>query len=100
MSDREQQAALFAALVSMLQASAMQAMGKLRNDHTGKVERNLPLARLLIDMLNMLHERMGGVLEPGEERTLASVLTDLRLNFVDESARQEPEKEEKGETPP
>lgn len=47
-------AALFLQLVLGLQAAAMQAMGKLMNPLTRKVERNLEAARDAIDTLGAL----------------------------------------------
>ena len=77
-------AALFLQLILGLQAAAMQALGKRMNPVTRKVERNLEAARDVIDTLSALEARTRGNLESDEERVLRQVLTELRLNYVDE----------------
>lgn len=77
-------AALFLQLVLGLQQAAMVALGKLMNPMTGKLERNLDAAKNTIDTLGAIEARTRGNLEPDEQRVLTQVLTDLRLNYVDE----------------
>jgi hypothetical protein len=77
-------AALFLQLVLGLQQAAMVALGKLMNPMSGKLERNLEAARNTIDTLGAIEARTRGNLEPDEQRVLNQVLTDLRLNYVDE----------------
>ena len=84
---------LFQHLVVMFQSLALQQMGKLMNPVTGKVERDLHQARITIDMLEMIQRKTEGNLEEGEGRLLNAILTELRMNFVDESGREEPEEE-------
>jgi len=81
------QAALFLQLVLGLQQSAMMALGKLMNPMTRKLDKNLEVARDTIDTLASLEERTRGNLEPDEERVLKQVLTDLRMNFMDEAGK-------------
>ena len=78
------QAALFLQLVLGLQQSAMIGLGKLMNPITRKIEKNLDVARETIDTLEAIEVRTRGNLEPDEERVLRQVLTDLRMNYVDE----------------
>lgn len=80
-------AALFLQLVLGLQQSAMMALGKLMNPLTRKVETNLDLARDTIDTLAALEDRTRGNLESDEARVLRQVLTDLRMNYVDEQKK-------------
>lgn len=75
----------FLELVYILHASAMQAMGKLKNPLTDKVERNLEQAKQSIDMLIMLREKTSGNLTPQESSILNAMISELQLNFVDES---------------
>lgn len=77
-------AALFLQLVLGLQQAAMVALGKLMNPMTGKLERNLEAAKNTIDTLGAIEARTRGNLEADEQRVLTQVLTDLRLNYVDE----------------
>jgi uncharacterized protein DUF1844 len=87
---------LFLALVQSFQAAAMQQMGKIVNPFTEKIERDLAQAKLSIDMLEMLKERTAGNLVREEARLLDHILTELRLNYVDEVQRGEGPKAEEG----
>ena len=78
------QAALFLQLLLGLQQSAMMALGKLMNPMTRKLEVNLEMARDAIDTIAALEERTRGNLEPDEQRVLKQILTDLRMNYMDE----------------
>lgn len=83
-ADRSREAALFLQLVLGLQQAAMMSLGKLMNPMTGKLERNLEGAKNTIDTLSAIESRTRGNLESDEQRVLSQVLTDLRLNYVDE----------------
>lgn len=74
-------------LVLSMQASAMQHLGKVVSQVTGKVERNLEAARYSIDMLEMLKRKTAGNLSDEEGKLIEHVLYELRLNYVDESAK-------------
>jgi hypothetical protein len=74
----------FLQLIITLQASAMQQLGKVVSPVSGKVERNLELARQTIDLLSMLEEKTRGNLSADEEKFLQHILYELRLNYVDE----------------
>jgi len=83
-TDKGREAALFLQLVLGLQQAAMVALGKLMNPMSGKIERNLEGARNTIDTLAAIEARTRGNLESDEQRVLLQVLTDLRMNYVDE----------------
>lgn len=83
-TDRGREAALFLQLVLGLQQAAMVALGKLMNPMTSKLERNLEAARNTIDTLAAIEARTRGNLESDEQRVLTQVLTDLRMNYLDE----------------
>lgn len=76
-----------AQLILSLQAGAMQQMGKTVNPATGKPDRDMEVAKYTIDIIAMLETKMRGTLTSDEGRFISSVLTDLRLNFVDESGK-------------
>ncbi len=78
------QAALFLQLVLGLQQSGMMSLGKLMNPLSRKIETNLEVARDTIDTLAALEVRTKGNLEPDEQRVLTQVLTDLRMNYLEE----------------
>lgn len=75
---------MFLGLIHSFQAAAMQQMGKMPSPFSQEIERDLPQARLSIDMLEMLEERTSGNLTGEEARFLKHVLTELRLNYVAE----------------
>ena len=83
-TDKGREAALFLQLVLGLQQAAMVALGKLMNPMSGKIERNLEGARNTIDTLSAIEARTRGNLESDEQRVLTQVLTELRMNYLDE----------------
>ncbi len=78
------QAALFLHLLLGLQQSGMMALGKLMNPISRQIDKNLEAARDTIDTLAALEARTRGNLESDEARVLQQVLTDLRMNYLDE----------------
>lgn len=83
-TDRDREAALFLQLLLGLQQAAMVALGKLMNPVSGRIERNLEAARNTIDTLSALEVRTRDNLGADEQRVLTQVLTDLRMNYLDE----------------
>ncbi|MBI1804418.1 MAG: DUF1844 domain-containing protein [Ignavibacteriae bacterium] len=84
MNVHEKNTLLLTQLVALFQAAALQHMGKLKNPLTDKIEQDLPQAQISIDMLEMMHVKMKGNLSNDEERILSTVLSELKLNYVDE----------------
>ncbi len=85
----------FFQLVVSLQMAAMQNMGKIASPFSGKIERNLDQAKVSIDMLAMLSKKMDGNLTREEEDLLDRALYELRMNFVDETKKEETKEGEK-----
>jgi hypothetical protein len=83
--DRERDTFLFRHLIAMFEALALQQLGKLVNPITGNVERDLRQARITIDMLAMIREKTAGNCEGEEKRILDAVVTELQMNYIDES---------------
>lgn len=90
METSEKETMLFARLVFMLHAAAMQYLGKLKNPVSDKIERDLPSAQGMIDTLEMLEAKTKGNLSQDESRMLARMLQELRLNYVDEAQKPDP----------
>lgn len=90
MNQDERHTALFGGLVTMFQSAALQQMGKIKNPVTDNIERDLDQASMSIDMLEMIRAKMKGNLKREEEDYLTNVLRDLKLNYVDELAKQKP----------
>ena len=78
---------IFAQILLIFHQSAMQGMGKIKNPVSDKVERNLEQAQQAIDILEMLKDKTKGNTSSDEQQLMDSLLTELRLNFVDEKAK-------------
>ena len=87
----------FFQLVFSLQAGAMQQMGKMASPLTGKIERDLSLAKASIDLLDMLQRKTEGNLTPEEKRLIEHTLYELRLNYVEEVKKGDAEPEQSRE---
>ena len=75
---------LFIQLLYLMHHTAMQDLGKIANPVTGEVKRDLEKAQQAVDMLEMLEEKTKGNLSEELEKTQTMMLSELRLNFVDE----------------
>jgi len=71
--------------ISELSARAWIHMGLLQNPITKLVVKDLPQARLAIDCVAALVEKLRPQLEDKEKRQYDSLLNDLRLNFIQQS---------------
>ena len=89
---------LFMQLVMQNQQIAMMSMGKLKHPVTDKVERNLELAKISIDTLDMLKVKTKGNLSDYEEKFLDEVIRELKLNYVEEANKDQDGKQKKEES--
>jgi PIN domain nuclease of toxin-antitoxin system len=85
MDDKNSQ--LFFSLIYTFQMQAMMQMGKLKNPMTEKVEKDMDAASMSIDMIEMLNSKTQNNLNDDEKRFVTQVLSDLKLNFVEESKK-------------
>lgn len=72
-------------MVSWVHPQVMMFLGKVKNPTTDTMERNLDAARTLIDVLAELQTKTEGRLEAEDQRLLQYTLTELRMNWMDES---------------
>jgi len=90
-SRQEQRAPLpeidFATFVLSLSSNAFFHLGLIENPMTGKIERNLPLARQTIDIITLLQEKTKGNLTQDESNLIDNLLADLRLKYVNEAKK-------------
>jgi hypothetical protein len=77
----------------------------IRDPETGKLIRNLPVARHTIDTLGMIQEKTKGNLTAPEGNFLENLLYELRMNYLraakqtEDESKEEPEAEEnRGDT--
>jgi hypothetical protein len=73
--------------VTLLATSAWQAMGLIPDPATHRVERHLDDARLAIDAAAALVEHLRMRLPETEQREFETLLTNLRLNFVEQQTK-------------
>jgi len=64
-------------------SSALIHMGVQSHPDSGAVSKDPALAREVLDLLSLLREKTRGNLTPEEERFFDSLLTDLRLKFIE-----------------
>jgi len=89
MDANEKNQILLTQLILMFQTAALQQMGKIKNPLTDKIERDLFQAQISIDILDMIQVKMKGNLTTQEEKLLSGVLQDLKLNYVDETMKED-----------
>ena len=91
---------LFMQLLYMFHTSAIQGLGKIA-DPSGQLNRNLEYVSQTIDLMAMLKEKTKGNISEEMEKVLDGMLSELRLNYVDEKSKtSEKEKEKKKEEKP
>jgi len=73
----------FIDLVRMLATQALMYMGAFPDPQTGKAVVSLEVARLNVDLLEVLHEKTKGNLDDEETKTLEGTLHELRVQFVE-----------------
>jgi hypothetical protein len=83
-------------LIYMFHTSAMQGLGKI-TDPTGQVSRNLEYVSQTIDLMEMLKVKTKGNVTDEIEKLLDGMLSELRLNYVDEKVKPENKVEQETE---
>ncbi|MDD5570555.1 MAG: DUF1844 domain-containing protein [Bacteroidales bacterium] len=75
---------LFLQFLYIFHASAMQAMGKIKNPVTDKVEKNMEQAKQAIEMIEMIKEKTNNNLSADLSKALQTFISELKLNYVEE----------------
>jgi hypothetical protein len=78
----------FVTFVMSLASSAFVHMGDAPHPETGSVVEELALAKQTIDILGMLEAKTKGNLSREEETFLENLLMDLRLRYVQKTAKK------------
>lgn len=88
-------------LISMFASACWQQIGKIPNQIDGKITKDLKSAKVTIDMLLMLRDKMKGNLTQTEEKLLTDTISNLQMNYADEIAKGDaaPKAEDKKEEP-
>jgi len=79
---------LLKSFVGLLGAHAWQWLGLVKNPLTGKVGKDLEQAKVAIDSISILIDQLDGKIDPAEQRELKCLLSDLQINFVQQSAKE------------
>lgn len=77
---------LFVELIMEKREYALIALGRAKHPATGQYEKNLELAKLTIDILDMLKVKTAGNVNEDESRLLEGVITDLKMNYEEQAA--------------
>ena len=88
---------LFYSLIASLEHSVWVSLGKVKNPVTDKIERNLYAASMNIDMIDMLYKRMEGNLNEQEDAYIGRILSELKMNYVDEKKKGDDLPDEKND---
>jgi len=73
----------FSTFVLVLSTQALLHLGEIPNPVSRAVERDLPAAKQVIDILGIIQTKTQNNLEQGEQSLLESVLYDLRMRYVE-----------------
>ena len=73
----------FSTMIMSLATSAVMAMGKAPDPHTGQVFKDLVMAKQNIDIIAMLQDKTRGNCTKEEEHLLEGILYELRMLFVE-----------------
>ncbi|MFX0162577.1 MAG: DUF1844 domain-containing protein [Candidatus Hodarchaeota archaeon] len=73
---------LMRVFIGLLANQAWQDVGLVMNPQTQKTEKNIERAKIAIDCIAFLIEKLEPQLQNEEKEKLRSLLTDLQLNFV------------------
>lgn len=87
---------LFDQLISSLVHSAWVFMGKIKNPINDQLEKDLDQASIQIDMIDMLYKRMKGNLSENENQYLGHLISELKMNFVEEKNKKTEDSMEDG----
>jgi len=77
----------FSTFIFSLATGALINMGLAPDPATNKKQKNLELARQNIELLALLQQKTKGNLSPDEHQLMESLLTEIRLRFVDASRK-------------
>ncbi len=74
--------ATLSTLILSIASSAAMSMGLAPNPASGKIEKDLNLARFNIDLLTMLSEKTKNNRTADEDRFITTILQDLKMKFI------------------
>jgi len=78
---------VLALFLGELRNLAWMRMGLIANPGTGQIERDLAQAKVAIDTVGFLASQLEPVVAPEERLPLKALVSDLQVNFVEQSKR-------------
>jgi Domain of unknown function (DUF1844) len=78
----------FSTFIISLSTQALMHLGEIPNPLSGAEERDVPVAKQMIDILGMLQEKTRGNLATGESKLIEDILFDLRMKYVEAVKRK------------
>ena len=78
----------FSTFVISLSTQALMHLGEIADPLSGKEERDVSLAKQMIDIVGMLQEKTRGNLTGGEAKLIEDILFDLRMRYVEAVKRK------------
>ena len=79
----------FLSLVMSLATAAWSQLGKVPHPMSQKIEKDIEQARISIEFLRMLQDKIEGNLSVKEQELIDNTVADLELNFADEVRKGE-----------
>lgn len=73
----------FSMFTISLSTQALMHLGEIADPLSGKVNKDIPVAKQMIDIIGMLKDKTQGNLNAGEERLTVDILFDLRMKYVE-----------------
>ena len=73
----------FSTFIISLSTQALMHLGEMSNPVTGKLEKDVAVAKQTIDIIGMLGEKSKGNLDETEEQLVREVLYNLRMRYVE-----------------
>jgi hypothetical protein len=73
----------FSTFIISLSTQALMHLGEIADPLSGKVIKDIAVAKQTIDIIGMLKDKTRGNLNPGEERLTEDILFDLRMRYVE-----------------
>jgi hypothetical protein len=78
----------FSTFIISLSTQALMHLGEIADPLSGKVTKEIPVAKQMIDIIGMLKDKTKGNLNAGEERLTEEILFDLRMKYVEAAKKK------------
>jgi len=73
----------FSTFIISLSTQALMQLGEIADPLSGKVNKDIPVAKQMIDIIGMLRDKTKGNLNAGEDSLTEDILFDLRMKYVE-----------------